>query len=214
MWVMGAALAVEDSRLVVVATGDHRVADSEGAFPVFGVARVARDGRPCESSGGDHSCPCAFIEVHDVSSARSEHDDVLGESGLPLLLCYPPGGDECVSLFSSAWCGGDSAGSRIGIEGRFDVSLAKLVESVAFPCFNLAAVLGQVGGVKMTGQATEGATGGEFGQLFVIAHQHELAVGAGCTKDLGQGSLARGGSVPCRSVASSARSSRLKRCRW
>jgi putative transposase len=36
----------------------------------------------------------------------------------------------------------------------------------------------------------------------------------GCTKDLGQGSLARGGSVPCQSVASSVRSSRLKRCRW
>jgi hypothetical protein len=36
----------------------------------------------------------------------------------------------------------------------------------------------------------------------------------GCTKDLGQGSSAGGGFVPWQSVASSARSSGLRRCRW
>ena len=74
----------------------------------------------------------------------------------------------------------DPAVVAVGGEGGRDVAAAQLVERVAFPRVLLAAVDGQFDDTvaERVERGPERAAGGDFGELVVVADEHDL--GADC----------------------------------
>ncbi len=84
-------------------------------------------------------------------------------------------------------CVGDDDSAVVSVcgERRRNVTAAELVERLTFPLVLLAAVDGQLNDLiaECVEGGAEGSAGGDFGQLVMVADEHDLGADGGCLID-------------------------------
>jgi hypothetical protein len=158
--------AVEDSEAVVVAQGEHLVADSE-ADVAAGELIVAHLARRLETLAS------TVVEVGDLLASGGEHHGLfaVGAGVMPLV-------HELVLDSVGVGRVVDAAVGLIGVERLVGVALPELRERSALPRLVLASVLGELRGFDPFGESGEGAAGVDLGELAGVADEHDLGAGS------------------------------------
>src|SRR5205807_9846069 len=122
-----------------------------------------------ERTGGGEAVAGPAVEVIDIAVTGGDHQMVA--AGLA-------GGPPVVDELFPDLVGGvglvEAVVGLVGGEGDVGVSVAELGQGVAFPAFSLAAVLGELDGVKAGGEGGEAAAGFDLGELVVVADEDDL----------------------------------------
>ncbi|HUP75765.1 MAG TPA: hypothetical protein VM282_22205 [Acidimicrobiales bacterium] len=90
-----------------------------------------------------------------------------------------PGADELTLRGVAVGRGVDVSVFCVGGERLLDVAVAELDERVAFPGLVLSPVLGELDRCDAGGEAPEQSAGFDFGELVVVADEHDFRAGRG-----------------------------------
>ena len=109
------------------------------------------------------------VKLGDIATGAGDHERPIEIAG------RPPVVDECRAGLGAGWGAAQAAALGVEVERRLRPTCTQVIERVALPAGDLAAVLLKSDRARAALERAERASGLELGQLPVIADEHELA---------------------------------------